>query len=309
MTGEVYLVTNSYHLTVETGGIRLDKYISEKCSELSRTHAQGLIEEGNVRVNGEIAKSSYKLISGDIIDIKVPPPALDNLTPENIPIKILYEDNDLMVVDKPAGLTVHPAPGHYTHTLVNAVLAHVPELETQNTSRPGIVHRLDKDTSGLIIIAKNEVAHMKLADQFKNRTVTKIYQALVYGHLSPEEGIIDANIGRDPRNRKRMAVTRQGREARTEYKIIKYINNYTLLEVKPKTGRTHQIRVHLAAIGFPIVGDATYGARSDLLSRQFLHAYKLAFKLPSSGEQREFVSELPVDLMETLKNIAGDNKT
>lgn len=291
---------------MEKGGIRLDKYISEKCPELSRTHAQKVIEDGHVLVNGQILKSSYKLISGDSVDINIPPPLPSSLSPENIPLKILYEDNDLMVVDKPAGLTVHPAPGHYTHTLVNAVLAYVPELETEETDRPGIVHRLDKDTSGLIIVAKNGVAHMKLADQFKNRTVVKTYQALVYGHLSPEEGIIDANIGRDPRDRKRMAVTRQGREARTEYKVIKYLNNYTLLEVKPKTGRTHQIRVHLSAIGFPIVGDAIYGAKSEFLSRQFLHAHKLVFKLPSTGEQKEFESELPADLLSALACIAGD---
>jgi 23S rRNA pseudouridine1911/1915/1917 synthase len=265
---------------VEIAGFRLDKFVSEKCPELSRTHAQGLIDDGNVLVNGQIAKPSLKLVPGDIVDVKIPPPIPSTLAPENIPLNILYEDNDLLVVDKPAGLTVHPAPGHYTHTLVNAVLAHVPELEIEETNRPGIVHRLDKDTSGLIIIAKNDVAHMKLADQFKSRTVIKTYQALVQGHLSPEEGIIDANIGRDPRDRKRMAITSHGREAQTEYKVIKYLDNYTLLEVKPKTGRTHQIRVHLAAIGFPIVGDATYGAKSDYLSRQFLHAYKLVFKLP-----------------------------
>jgi 23S rRNA pseudouridine1911/1915/1917 synthase len=242
------------------------------------------------------------------VDVKIPPPLPSPLTPENIPLKILYEDNDLIVVDKPAGLTVHPAPGHYSHTLVNAILAHVPELGTEETNRPGIVHRLDKDTSGLIIVAKKETAHMKLADQFKKRAVTKTYLALVQGHLTPEKGIIDASIGRDPRNRKRMAVTSQGRDARTEYQVIKYLNNYTFLEVKPKTGRTHQIRVHLSAIGFPIVGDATYGAKSEFLSRQFLHAHKLTFKLPSSGEQREFESELPVDLVEALKKIAGDTR-
>ena len=243
------------------------------------------------------------------MDITIPPPVPGTLTPEAIPLKILYEDNDLMVVDKPAGLTVHPAPGHYTHTLVNAILAHVPDLEAGETNRPGIVHRLDKDTSGLIIVAKNSAAHMKLADQFKSRSVTKVYQALVQGHLTPEEGIIEASIGRDPRDRKRMAVVTGGREARTEYTVIKYIDNYTLLEVRPKTGRTHQIRVHLAAIGFPIVGDATYGVKSDYLSRQFLHAYKLRFKLPSTGEYREFESELPDDLAQALKDITGKART
>jgi 23S rRNA pseudouridine1911/1915/1917 synthase len=280
--------------------------VNENCPELSRTHAQVLIEDGNILVNGLVVKPSLKLAAGDTIDVKIPPPIPSTLTPEDIPLKILYEDNDLLVVDKPAGLTVHPAPGHYTHTLVNAILAHVPELDTEETNRPGIVHRLDKDTSGLIIIAKNGEAHMKLADQFKSRTISKTYTALVHGRLSPQNGIIDASIGRDPRDRKRMAVTSQGREARTEYTVIRYLGNYTLLEVKPKTGRTHQIRVHLAAIGFPIVGDAVYGAKSEFLSRQFLHACKLVFKLPSSGEQREFESELPTDLTETLRLIAQD---
>jgi len=210
----------------------------------------------------------------------------------------------VIVVDKPAGLTVHPAPGHYTHTLVNAILAHAPEIDCGETSRPGIVHRLDKDTSGLIIVAKNNTAHMKLAGQFKNRSVKKVYLALVQGHLSPLEGSIEAKIGRDPRDRKRMAVTEKGREACTAYKVIKYLNNYTLLEIKPQTGRTHQIRVHLAAIGFPIVGDAVYGAKSAYLSRQFLHAQKLSFRLPSTGEYREFTSEMPPDLAQALNDIA-----
>jgi len=188
--------------------------------------------------------------------------------------------------------------------LVNAILAHVPDLEVAETSRPGIVHRLDKDTSGLIIVAKNSTAHMKLADQFKSRSVSKVYLALVRGLLTPEEGIIDAAIGRDPRHRQRMAVVSSGRPSRTEYRVIKYIDNYTFLEVKPQTGRTHQIRVHLAAIGFPVVGDATYGGKSELLSRQFLHAYQLKFQLPSTGEYCEFTSELPPDLAQVLRTLA-----
>lgn len=243
--------------------------------------------------------------AGDKVEIVIPPTLPSPLAPEAIPLKILYEDNDLLVVDKPAGMTVHPAPGHYNHTLVNAVLAHLPDLTAGESTRPGIVHRLDKDTSGLIIVAKNEAAHMKLADQFKSRTVTKVYRALVHGHLSPAEGIIEAGIGRDPRNRKRMAVVTRGREARTEYQVIQYLDNYTLLEVRPRTGRTHQIRVHLAAIGFPVVGDATYGARSKHISRQFLHASKLGFRLPSTSEYREFESPLPEDLSKALTNIAG----
>jgi 23S rRNA pseudouridine1911/1915/1917 synthase len=294
----------SYHFTAEQTGIRVDKYVSENCPELSRTQAQKLIEDGNITVNRGMIKPSLKLQAGDTVDIVIPPPAASNLAPAAIPLEILYEDQDLIVVDKPAGLTVHPAPGHFTHTLVNAILAHVPGIDSGEANRPGIVHRLDKDTSGLIIVAKNNTAHMQLAGQFKNRSVNKVYLALVQGHLTPQEGIIEAKIGRDPRDRKRMAVTERGREARTEYKVIKYLDNYTLLEIRPKTGRTHQIRVHLAAIGFPIVGDAVYGAKSAYISRQFLHAYKLSFKLPSSGEYREFESEMPPDLVKALNDIA-----
>jgi 23S rRNA pseudouridine1911/1915/1917 synthase len=300
MTVQIY----SYHFTVEQTGIRVDKYVSDICPELSRTQAQKLIEDGNITVNGGTIKSSLKLQAGDIVDVVIPPPVASTLTPEAIPLNIIYEDQDVIVVDKPAGLTVHPAPGHYTHTLVNAILAHAPEIDSGETTRPGIVHRLDKDTSGLIIVAKNNTAHMKLAGQFKNRSVKKVYLALVQGHLSPLEGIIEANIGRHPRDRKRMAVTESGREARTGYKVIKYLNNYTLLEIKPQTGRTHQIRVHLAAIGFPIVGDAVYGAKSAYLSRQFLHAHKLSFRLPSSGEYREFKAEMPPDLVKALNDLA-----
>jgi 23S rRNA pseudouridine1911/1915/1917 synthase len=297
----------AFHIVAEESNIRLDRYVSDKYPDISRTRAQKLIEDGNIRVNGQAAKSSLKLQSGDNIDITIPSPLPSPLTPESIPLNILYEDNDLMVIDKPAGLTVHPAPGHYEHTLVNAILAHIPDLEGGEIHRPGIVHRLDKDTSGLIIVAKNETAHMKLADQFKSRTVTKTYLALVQGHLSPEEGIIEASIGRHPRDRKRMAVTFHGREARTEYKVVRYVDNFTLLEMRPRTGRTHQIRVHLAAIGFPVVGDATYGSKSEFLSRQFLHAHKLAFILPSGGKSVEFQSDLPPDLVKALEAIEPKN--
>lgn len=265
---------------------------------------QKLIEDGNVTVNGKPARPSLKLLAGDQINVTIPPPTPSRLIPENIPLKVIYEDEDLLVVDKPAGLAVHPAPGHYTHTLVHAVLAHVPEIDSGETDRPGIVHRLDKDTSGLIIIAKNNKAHMELSEQFKDRSVTKVYQALVHGLLKPEQGVIEASIGRHPRDRKRMAVVSRGREARTEYRVIQYFDGYTLLEVRPKTGRTHQIRVHLAAIGYPVVGDRIYGGGSDLLDRQFLHACKLGFRLPSNGEYREFQSDLPPDLAQALQEVA-----
>jgi 23S rRNA pseudouridine1911/1915/1917 synthase len=305
----VIVINKSYHFIAEDSGLRLDKFVGDNCPELSRTRAQKLIADGQVRVNQKAGKASLKLQAGDQVDITVPSPEPSTLAPEEIPLKIIYEDDDLLVVDKPPGLTVHPAPGRHTGTLVNAVLAHVPGIATAETDRPGIVHRLDKDTSGLIIVAKCPAAHMKLADQFKDRSVVKTYLALVNGRLKPESGIIEANIGRDPRNRKKMAVVSRGREARTEYRVIRYIDNYTLLEVKPRTGRTHQIRVHLAAIGFPVVGDSTYGAKSRFLSRQFLHASRLGFRLPSTGEYREFSSELPPDLAKALDDIAGkENK-
>ncbi len=297
--------SKTYHLSVGITGVRLDRFVADKCSELTRTHVQRLIADGFITVNGREAKSSLRLDSGDRVDVIVPPAPPSPLVPEAIPLHIVYEDEDLLVVDKPPGLTVHPAPGHPDHTLINAILSHVPHLARMGDSlRPGIVHRLDKDTSGLMIVAKNQVAQMNLIEQFRARSVVKAYLVLVKGHLTPEKGIIDAAIGRDVRNRKRMAVVREGRPARTQYQVIKYINDYTLLEILPETGRTHQIRVHLAAIGYPVVGDAIYGVKSPHLSRQFLHACRLGFRLPSSGEYVEFKSELPEDLAQALAHSA-----
>ena len=298
------LIKNLYSFIVDKAGVRLDKYVGEKCSELSRTHAQKLIADGHITVNDRVVKASFKLNTGDRVDIIIPPTAPSPLSPEAIPLNIIYEDDDLLVVDKPAGLAIHPAPGHPGHTLVNAILSHLPGLaETGDSLRPGIVHRLDKDASGIMVVAKNNAAQLNLIDQFKARSVVKAYVVLVKGHLTPEDGVIEAPIGRDPRNRKRMAVVAEGRDARTRYHVIKYIGNYTLLEVRTETGRTHQIRVHLKAIGYPVVGDATYGVKSDHLSRQFLHACRLGFKLPSTGEYVEFTSELPPDLAQALKDI------
>ena len=294
-----------YSFIVDKVGVRLDKYVGEKCPELSRTHAQKLIADGHITVNGRVVKASFKLSTGDKVDVTIPPTPPVSLSPEDIPLNIIYEDDDLLVVDKPAGLAVHPAPGHPDHTLVNAVLSHLPRLtEIDDSLRPGIVHRLDKDASGLMLVARNNTAQLNLIDQFKARSVVKAYKVLVKGHLTPEEGIIEASIGRDPGNRKRMAVVAEGREARTRYNVVKYIGDYTLLEVKTETGRTHQIRVHLAAIGYPVAGDNMYGIKVPFLSRQFLHAYRLGFKLPSTGEYVEFTSELPPDLTQALKDIS-----
>ncbi len=297
-------MTREYSFTADNSGVRLDKFVGGKCPELSRTQAQNLIGDGCITVNGQTAKASLKLNVGDRVNIVIPPAPPSPLSPEAIPLHILYEDDDLLVVDKPAGLTVHPAPGHPGHTLVNAILAHYPHLaDIGDSLRPGIVHRLDKDTSGLMLVAKNRVAQANLAGQFKSRSVTKAYLVLVRGRLTPQSGIIQAAIGRDPRNRQRMAVVSRGREARTEYRVVRYLRDFTLLEVTPETGRTHQIRVHLAAIGYPVVGDSVYGVKSPYLSRQFLHACKLGFNLPSTGEYVEFESALPPDLEQALKDI------
>jgi 23S rRNA pseudouridine1911/1915/1917 synthase len=289
---------------IDEPGVRLDRFISNRYPDFSRTYLQKLISEGLVTVNGKTVKSGFKLSSGDKVAVSIPAPAPSSLIPESIPVKIVYEDDDLLVVDKPAGLTTHPSPGQTEHTLVNAILSYYPRLaEMGDSLRPGIVHRLDKDTSGLIIIAKNTPAQLKLIDQFRTRSVKKTYLTLVKGHLTPEQGIIEAPIGRSSSDRKKMAVVADGRPARSEYKVVKYYQGYSLLEVKPETGRTHQIRVHLSAIGYPMAGDGVYGVKVAFLQRQFLHAHHLSFNLPFSGEKVEFKSELPEDLEKALNTL------
>ena len=284
-------------------GIRLDRYLSAVLPEFSRAYLQKLIKQGCVLVNGQSARASRVLDGADRITVELPPPPAGPLA-ETIPLSVIYEDRDILVIDKPAGLTVHPAPGHPDHTLVNAVLALCPELAMgPDPTRPGIVHRLDKDTSGLMVIVKNEPSREHLAAQFKGRAVTKGYLVLVKGRLSPGEGMIEAPVGRDPHRRHRMAIVEEGKEAVTQYRVHRYLDGHTLLEVTPVTGRTHQIRVHLSAIGYPVVGDTTYGVRSPHLARQFIHAYRLGFRLPSIGEYREFTSPLPPDLERALEHL------
>ena len=285
-------------------GSRLDSYATSRCPQLSRSHVQRLIEDGLVTVNGRASKSGYKMQSGDRIEVEIPLPQPIAPQPEDIPLSIVYEDDDMLVIDKPAGLTVHPAPGHSEHTLVNAILAHCPALSINGSIRPGIVHRLDKDTSGLMMIAKNDAAQRDLSNQIKSRSVLKQYTVLVHGHLSPEEGVIEAPIGRDPSARKRMAIVASGRAARTRYSVLKYFKGYTLLEVTLETGRTHQIRVHMSATGFPVVGDAVYGKASNIVARQFVHASRLGFNLPSNGKRVEFTAPLPGDLEEAVERVA-----
>jgi len=284
--------------------IRLDKYLTQVLPQFSRAYLQKLIVQGYVLVNGQRTKANQRLNKVDRVTVELPSLPVYPVA-EPIPLTIIYEDEDILVIDKPAGLTVHPAPGHPSHTLVNAVLAHYPGLVTGNElMRPGIVHRLDKDTSGLIVIAKNDPAREYLAAQFKGRTVTKGYLVLVKGRLSPEQGIIEAPIGRDPHNRRRMAIVEAGKEASTQYQVRKYLDTYTLVEVTPLTGRTHQIRIHLSAIGYPVVGDPVYGIKSAHINRQFIHAYRLGFHLPSTKQYQEFTSPLPVDLEQALEYLA-----
>jgi 23S rRNA pseudouridine1911/1915/1917 synthase len=292
-------------LKADSAGVRLDLFIVQKLPELSRSFIQKLIEDGHITLNGKLARASLKLKEGDSVCITIPPPEPSELLAEDIPLSIIYEDDDLLVVDKPAGMTTHPAPGNPAHTLVNAVLSHLPALpESDNPARPGIVHRLDKDTSGIILIAKTRGALANLSAQFKSREVKKAYVALVKGKVTPQSGIIDAPIGRDRAHRQKMTVTDSGRPARTAYTMLKYYGGYTLVEARPETGRTHQIRVHFASVGHPIVGDATYGAKSELVGRQFLHAQKLSFRLPSTGKTVEFTAPLPPDLRSALDRLS-----
>lgn len=301
-------ISKTLRLAVEKSDLRLDKYISQSCGELSRSYIQKLIEEGYVTVNDKVAKPSLKTKAGDVIVIALPPPEPSTpvLLPESIPLAIVYEDSDLMVIDKPAGMTVHPAPGHSSHTLVNAVLAHCPDiLGLDATVRPGIIHRLDKNTSGLMVVAKKKEVQLNLSTQLKNRLMLKKYLVLVRGCPSPEEGDIKAPIGRHPKNRKKMAVVPEGREAHTSYRVVKPLKGYSLVEATILTGRTHQIRVHFSSIGCPVIGDDVYGVRVPYLERQFLHACMLGFRLPGTGEWVEFRSELPVELEQVLDNLSG----
>jgi 23S rRNA pseudouridine1911/1915/1917 synthase len=290
---------------VREGALRLDKFLADACPDITRSHVQKLIQIGNVTVNAVAERPSYKLKSGDQVAILIPSPEPASLVPEDIPFDVIYEDPDIVIINKPAGLAVHPAPGHPGHTLANALLKRFPDLAVFGASlRPGIVHRLDKDTSGLMVIARNEKARLFLVNEFKSRTVKKCYIVLVRGKLLPERGAIDARIGRDPANRKRMAIVSKGREARTDYRVIEHLDGYSLVEARIQTGRTHQIRVHFAAIGHPVFGDPVYGVKSPLLGRQFLHAYCLELKLPSNGQTRSFTLELPGDLTKVLRELA-----
>lgn len=291
--------------TVTEGGDRLDRFAAGAFPELSRAHAQKLIDEGRLLINGRRAKASQRLEAGDAVSLELPPPEPVALEPEDLPLDVVFEDSDLIVVNKPAGLTVHPAPGHPNGTLVNALLAHCGDLAGIGGSlRPGIVHRLDKDTSGLLVVAKNDLAQRALSGQLARHEMHKVYLALVTG-TPPRTGVVDAPIGRHPAQRKRMAVVSEGRPARSHLRLVEQFKDSALVAVALETGRTHQIRVHLAAIGHPVIGDPVYGAASPLVGRQFLHAWRLEFAHPRDRRRMELEAPLPADLRTPLERLAA----
>lgn len=304
----------------KAGGTRIDLFLANEYRELSRSFIQKLILDRNILVNGRPTKPSYKIKGKEKITIKIPPLEKLSLEPENIPLNILYEDSDLLVVNKEAGMVVHPALGNPSHTLVNALLFHCKDLSGINgVLRPGIVHRLDKNTSGLLVVAKNDFAHQGLAEQIKNRNLLREYTAIVWGHMPSEKGIIQAPIGRSLKDRKRMAVSRlKGRESLTQYQVLERFDLCDLLSIRLKTGRTHQIRVHLSYLNHPVLGDPEYGGRQKwikgihdkhrpfaqspltLIDRQALHAKKIGFIHPRTKIYKEFESSLPEDIENVL---------
>jgi len=283
---------------------RVDIFLSERTTDLSRSQISNFISQGLVTVDGTPAKASYRVKSGEIIQLLIPPLPPTSLIAEDIPITVVYEDSDVLVIDKPAGMVVHPAAGNWSGTLANALLKHIPDIAGVGESgRPGIVHRLDKETSGLMMVAKNTSAHRNLSKQIKDRYISKVYTCLIRGNLKLYQGTISGNISRDTHNRKRMAVVESGRTAETSYKVMQTYNGYSLVEAYPKTGRTHQIRVHFSSIGHPITGDKLYGGTNKLLRRQFLHSTRLGFWLPSNQHYVEFESKLPYDLQMYLDGL------
>ncbi len=291
----------SHLLTATESVSRLDKFLAKQLPSLTRSYVKILIDDGMVMVNEREAKPSQKLKAGDVVHVTEPDAAPIDVKPQEIPLDIVYEDDHLIVINKPAGLTVHPGPGHPDSTLVNAILAHCPDLGAINGDiRPGIVHRLDKDTSGIIVVAKNQRAQQSLSQQFKDRSIEKMYLALATGRMKRDEGTIAAALGRDPRNRKKISALVGGRPSITAFKVLQRFKEATLIEVMPKTGRTHQIRAHMAALAHPLVGDALYGGGTKVLQRQFLHAARLTFTHPGTGERMTFEAKLPEDLEKTL---------
>lgn len=297
-------------LTLEVGdenhGKRLDQYVSQEVEQLSRVLAADLIKNGQIRIEGRKVKASHRVKKGDLISVHIPPPQEVELTPQDIPLTVVYEDQDLVIIDKPQGMVVHPAHGNWDRTLVNALLFQVQDLSGINGElRPGIVHRLDKDTSGLLVVAKNDRSHRHLAEQIKTHSFTREYTALVHGQVRENQGIIEAPIGRDPRDRKKMAVVAGGRPSITGYQVLERFANYTLVRCRLETGRTHQIRVHMSYLGYPVVGDPLYGPRKNQwgLNKQLLHASLLTIEHPATGEVMTFQSPLPEYFDSILKEL------
>ncbi len=291
---------------VEEGGERLDRLVAHRLPGLSRAQVQRLIKSAAVTVDGRASKPAYRVEAGEQIAVLLPAESAEAVQAEAIPLDVIYEDDHLLVVNKPAGMVVHPAAGHSSGTLVNALLAYCPQAaDVGGLERGGIVHRLDKDTSGLLLVAKDAETHAALQRQFKRRQVRKTYLAMVEGRVSPREGVVEAPVGRDHRERKQMAVVRSGRPAVTQYRVVELFRQHSLLEVRPHTGRTHQVRVHLSWLGYPLVGDRVYGHRRQTLlpDRHFLHARDLGFIHPVTGQEMELTAPLPPELERVVEEL------
>ena len=290
-------------------GQRLDKFITKKLSRLSRNQVQNLIDAQQVKINGVTSKASQIISYGDKIELEIHQISPDKkILPMDLKLEIIYEDDEILVITKPHGLVVHPAKGHRNDTLVNAIVNYLPSVENLSLqTRNGIVHRLDKDTSGIMIIAKTDFAHSHLSYQFKSRQVIKKYIGLIHGVPNSDKAIIFGKISRHPKSRQKMAITENGKSAETKFEIIEQIKNYSLLHIEPKTGRTHQIRVHLSSIGHPIVGDKTYGKSNPDINRHFLHASSIIIKHPETNKTLNLECELPIDLNDFLKKIRESN--
>lgn len=301
--------TGKQLFTVTDFNMRLDKFLTEKLPDMSRSHIQKLIRDGNVTVNEKTVKANYKVSLGEIVEIDIPEPECLDIVPENIPLDILYEDDDILVVNKPKGMVVHPAPGHYSGTLVNAIMFHCKENLSgiNGVLRPGIVHRIDMNTTGSLLICKNDKSHRFLAEQLKEHSITRKYHAIVYGNLKEDSGTIASPIGRHPVERKKMSTkSKSGRPAVTHYQVLERFGNFTYIECQLETGRTHQIRVHMSSIGHPILGDDLYGPSKCpyTLDGQTLHAKILGIVHPTTKEYMEFDAPLPtyfLDLLEKLR--------
>ncbi|MBO0580739.1 RluA family pseudouridine synthase [Clostridium botulinum] len=309
MKGRVVYGKINLQVEKEFDNVRLDLYLSKIFEDKSRSYLQGIIDEGNVLVNNKEKKRNYKLKVGDNIEVNIPEPKLLQIEQEDIKLDIIYEDKDVIVVNKPQEMVVHPAPGVYSGTLVNALLHHCKDLSGINgVARPGIVHRIDKDTSGILVVAKNDISHNNLAAQFKEHSISRVYMALVEGIIKDEQGTIEAPIGRHPVDRIKMAVVKDGRHAVTHYKVIERFKNHTLVECRLETGRTHQIRVHMSHIMHPLVGDPVYGYKKQRfnLKGQMLHAKLLGFIHPTTRQYVEFESELPEYFKKIIKILKNE---